>query len=307
MKALAVQSLPCSIIGASLLAGRLGVSADEISVHRFPDHEIRITVPPAGRTTIVYASLDNPHDKLLALLFAADALRQTGCRRLVLVAPYLCYMRQDTNFHTGEAISQKVLGGLLADVFDRIVTVEAHLHRTTDIRSVFPDIESDNLTAIGAIGAFLRQVGFDQAMVVVGPDAESESWVKGLAANLGLQHVVGQKTRRDDSAVEITFAAPSVVSQKPVLLVDDIVSTGTTLANCAKRLKEAGALSIDAIIVHALFKAETAALLSQAGIRSVLSSTSVIHPTNAIPLDDLLATALRSEVDGTAPAKDPPV
>ena len=89
-----------------------------------------VTVGDASPTTIIYAALDHPNDKLLAILFAADALRRAGATRLVLVAPYLCYMRQDAAFHKSEAISQKIVGRLLAAAVDRIITVDAHLHRT---------------------------------------------------------------------------------------------------------------------------------------------------------------------------------
>ena len=128
----------------------------EIAVHRFPDGELRVTVGLASETTIVFASLDQPNDKLLALLFASEALRRGGAKRLVLVAPYLCYMRQDAAFYQGEAISQKVIGSLLAGSFDRIVTVDAHLHRTTDIRDVFPGIEADDLSAMPAVADAMR-------------------------------------------------------------------------------------------------------------------------------------------------------
>ena len=123
---------------------------------------------PATATTIVFASLDHPNDKLLALLFAAEALRRGGAKRLVLVAPYLCYMRQDDAFHPGEAISQMAVGRLLAGAFDRVVTVDAHLHRTKNIGHVFPGIEADNLSAMPAIADALRADGFDPGTVILG-------------------------------------------------------------------------------------------------------------------------------------------
>ena len=164
----AIQSLPSSSRDAAGLAARLGVPFHEIAIHAFPDGEIRVTVGPASATTIIYASLDRPNDKLIALMFAAEALRRGGAKRLVLVAPYLCYMRQDTAFHEGEAISQKVIGPLLARCVDRVVTVDAHLHRTPDIMAVFPGIQSDNLSAMPAISDTLRKAGLDPATVVVG-------------------------------------------------------------------------------------------------------------------------------------------
>ena len=255
MTAVAIQSLPTGAGDARRLAALLGLPLQEIALHRFPDGEMRVTVGPAASTTIIYASLDQPNDKLLALLFAAEALRRAGARRLVLLAPYLCYMRQDTAFHEGEAISQKVVGRLIAGIVDRVITVDAHLHRTADIRAVFPGIEAENLSAMAAIANALRQTGIDPATVVIGPDAESRPWVSDLAGRLGLAHTVAQKIRRGDRAVEIGFAEAGLVAGRPVLLVDDIVSSGGTLIACAKALKAAGATTIDAVITHALFRA----------------------------------------------------
>ena len=290
-----LQCLPSSAGEAARLAARLGVALHEIALHRFPDGELRVTVGPAAATTIVYASLDQPNEKLLALLFASEALRRGGARRLVLVAPYLCYMRQDTAFHQGEAVSQKVVGRLLADAVDRVITVDAHLHRTKDIHAVFPGIEADNLSAMPAIADALR-AGFDPKTVVVGPDEESQAWVSDLAARLGVQGAVARKTRRGDRSVEITFADPALFNGRPALLVDDIVSSGGTLMTCAKALQAAGATAVDAVVTHALFPPELAARLLQAGIRSLKSTDSIRHPSNAIALDAVLADALRKEL-----------
>jgi ribose-phosphate pyrophosphokinase len=274
----------------------------EIALHRFPDGELRVTVEPAAPTTILYASLDQPNDKLIALLFAAEALRRNGAERLILVAPYLCYMRQDAAFQAGQAISQKVVGRMLAGILDRVLTVDAHLHRTESIQSVFPHIEADNLSAMPAIANVLQTAGFDPRTVVVGPDAESQPWVSNLAAKLGVFHAVAQKVRRDDRSVEIRFIDPQLLAGRPILLVDDIVSSGGTLIACAKALAAAGAASIDAIVTHALFSPDSTDEFIQSGIRSIRSTHSVPHPTNAILLDEVLATALCNEmVDATMP------
>jgi ribose-phosphate pyrophosphokinase len=296
--AAAIQCLPSANSDAARLASLLGVPVHEIALHRFPDGELRVTVGPPAATTILYMPLDQPNDKLLALLFAAEALRRDGAKRLVLVAPYLCYMRQDAAFHPGEAVSQKAVGRLLAQTVDRVVTVDAHLHRTARIDDVFPGIEADDLSAMSAIAEFLRADGFDRRAVVVGPDAESEPWVRDLAARLGLTHAVGHKTRRGDRSVEIAFVDPSVIAGLPVLLVDDTVSSGGTLATCAKTLVASGATTIDAIVTHALFPPNLIGEFLRAGIRSIRSTSSVPHPSNAIALDKILAAALRKEIIG---------
>jgi ribose-phosphate pyrophosphokinase len=292
-----IQSLPSSTGEAARLAAHLGVALHEIDVHRFPDGELRVTVGPAAPTTVIYASLDRPNDKLLAVLFAAEALRRGGARRLVLVAPYLCYMRQDTAFHAGEAISQKVVGRMLAGAVDRVVTLDAHLHRTKDIRDVFPGIAAKNLSAMPAVADALR-ADLDPRTVVVGPDAESRAWVGDLAQRLGLPFAVAEKTRRGDRTVELTFADPAMFRGRPALLVDDIVSSGGTVTACAAALAAAGADAVDVVITHALFPPEMTDTFLRAGIRSIRSTDSVPHPTNAIRLDGLLAGALMSEING---------
>ena len=296
MSTCVLQCLPTAAREARQLAGRLGLAMHTIAVHRFPDEELRVTVGPAAPTTILYTPLDRPSDKLLAVLFAAEALRRGGAKRLVLVAPYLCYMRQDIAFHPGEAISQKVVGKLLADAVDRVVTVDAHLHRTKRIDDVFPGIAADDLSAMPAVFETLRFSGVDPATVVVGPDEESEPWVAELAGELNVAHAIGRKKRRGDQVVEIAFPDPGLLAGRPVLLVDDIVSSGGTLIACARALLAAGCRTIDAVITHALFPPEMIRKFHEVGIRSIRSTTSVPHPSNAIALDEILARALLSEV-----------
>ena len=290
-----MQCLPSAADAGGRLAARLGISLHEIEVHRFPDEELRVTVGPASETTIVYASLHQPNDKLLALLFASEALRRGGAKRLVLVAPYLCYMRQDTAFHEGEAVSQKVIGKLLAQALRprRHGRCAPASHRRTfamsfraSRRTIFRPCRRSPMRCARAL---------DRQTVIVGPDEESRPWVSDLAARLGLDFAVARKSRRGDRAVEITFPDPARLANRPVLLVDDIVSSGGTLSACAKALHAAGVTSIDAVITHALFSPELVGALFAAGIRSVKSTDSVPHPTNAIALDGVLAEALRKE------------
>ncbi len=295
MTSAVLQFLPEAAAEAERLAERLGIPAYAIGVHRFPDGELRVSVGPAAATTLLYIPLHNPNEKLIALLFAAEALRRGDARRLVLVAPYLCYMRQDAAFNAGEAISQRAIGSLIARTVDRVVTIDAHLHRTQRIQDVFPGIEAENVSAMPAIADTLRS-DIDSRTVVVGPDEESRSWVEDLAGRLHLAFTIARKLRRSDRSVEIAIAQTEKLTGRPALVVDDIVSSGGTLIACAQTVRRAGATSVDAIITHALFPPQMLHDFSRAGMNSVRSTTSVPHPTNAIPLDGVLAQALRSEV-----------
>jgi ribose-phosphate pyrophosphokinase len=301
----AAQWLPTSDHFGPRLAEALGIAGHEITLHRFPDGELRATVGPAAATTIVCCSLNQPNEKLIAVLFAAEALRRDGAKRLVLVSPYLAYMRQDAAFHPGEAISQRAIGALLANTFDRVITFDAHLHRTPSLAGVFPGIEADNLSAAPAIEALLRAEAVAPTTVVVGPDEESRSWVAGIAGHLGLAYSVARKIRRNDQSVQIAFTDPALFAGRPVLFIDDIVSSGGTLTACAETLVASGASSIEVIVVHALFPPPLIPSFGRAGIRAVRSTNSVQHPTNAISLNDLLARALRRELVGVPDSGSP--
>ncbi len=110
------------------LAQAAGMTAQAIERHRFPDGELKLRLPvnAAGRLplrVVLLRSLHQPNEKLVELLLAARTARSLGAQQLTLVAPYLAYMRQDIAFHPGEAVSQQVVGGFLAGLFDAVITV----------------------------------------------------------------------------------------------------------------------------------------------------------------------------------------
>ena len=295
MGPVSVHAWPGQQAPAQRLAAQLGVPAHEIAVHPFPDGESLVTAHPVSGTVIVYASLHDPNAKLIELMLAAAALRDGGARRLVLIAPYLCYMRQDTAFHEGEAVSQRVVGKFLAERFDRIFTVDPHLHRTASIGAVFPGVDAVALSAAPAVADLLARDEAPADTVIVGPDSEARQWVEIVAAPLGLDFIVAEKVRRGDRSVSISLPAETELRGRPAVIVDDVVSSGGTVAECARALRAAGTRDIQAVAVHALFGETDARHMQEAGVATIRSSDSVPHPTNAIRLAPLLADALKSE------------
>jgi ribose-phosphate pyrophosphokinase len=279
---------------ARRLADALGAGFGAIDQHRFPDSEILPTVAAPAPTTIVYRSLAQPNEKLVALLLAAEALRRNGARRLVLAAPYLCYMRQDAAFAPGQAVSQRAVAGFLAGLFDRIVTVDAHLHRVRDIGAVFTGIEAQDVAAAPAFAAWLHAARIG-AEIIAGPDEESARWVRPVAAALGADAHLMRKTRHGDADVSIDPGDTRAIAGRAVALIDDICASGGTLVEAVGRLSAAGAREITVIVTHALFDSAVAERLRAAGATRVVSTDSVAHPSNAIPLAPILADALRSE------------
>ncbi|NNL67781.1 MAG: ribose-phosphate diphosphokinase [Myxococcales bacterium] len=260
-----------------------------VEVHTFPDGESRVRVQSDGaRHAIVVRSLDQANRKLLEVLFAADALRRRGVQSLALVAPYLGYMRQDRAFRAGEAVSQQVVGRLLGDAFDVVLTLEAHLHRIRRLSEVVP-CQASSVSAAPLIGRWCReQAHFD---VVVGPDVESAPWIGAVAETAALPPLVYEKVREGDRAVRLE-GPPLPAGARSALVVDDIASTGETLVAVARDLKARGILRVEAAVVHALFDPAGEARLLEAGIDRIVSSDTLSHPSNAIATGAFLASRL---------------
>jgi ribose-phosphate pyrophosphokinase len=279
---------------ATRLAERLGTALRPVEVHRFPDEESLVRVESAGaHRAVLVRSLDRPNPKLIEVLFAADGLRRRGVRELVFVAPYLGYMRQDRAFRDGEAISQRVVARLLGDAFDEVLTIEAHLHRIHSLAEIF-SCRARSLSAAPLIADWCRTQG--RKRLVVGPDAESEPWVRAIAEAAGLPWIVCRKIRRGDRDVQIEVPElPDDVEN--ALIVDDIASSGATLAAATRALRARGLVHVEAIVSHALFGPHAEELLLSAKLDRILSTDTLPHPSNAIGVGDLIADHLMSELD----------
>ena len=258
-----------------------------VEVHRFPDGESKVTLPAELPDAVILCrSLNRPNDKLIELLLAAQTARQAGVKQLTLVAPYLCYMRQDIAFHPGEAISQQVIGQFLAGLFERVITVDPHLHRIERLEQAIPGRDAIALASAEVMGEFLSQQ--TRQALLLGPDEESEQWVRAIAEPAGLPWAVARKERLGDREVRIQL--PELDYQEyDVVLVDDMISTGRTLINVAEQLQAQGARRIHCLVTHALFSDDVSSALQQAGIRNIWSSDSIPHPSNAVFLSKMIA------------------
>lgn len=278
---------------AQRLAAALRVPLAFVDVHTFPDGEVLPRIPSPASTTIVYRSLNQPNARLVELLLSVDAWRSNGVKRLVLAAPYLPYMRQDMAFRSGEPVSQRVLAGLLDDAFDRIVTVDPHLHRTPSLEALFPNCECVHLFGADALVSRLRTSPPSPETLVVGPDIESRPWVTRIADPLGLDHATFRKVRRSDVDVGIAAPLDLPVAGRPILLVDDICSTGGTLREATAILRSSGAASITVFVTHMLGDTTVAESVLRAGATRIISTDSCAGPTSEIYLADLFAQALQ--------------
>lgn len=271
------------------LARTLGISMSPVKVHQFPDGETLVRVSlPVGTQAFLVRSLHSPNTKLIETLLAADALRRAGAQHVVLIALYLPYMRQDTVFTPGEPISQQVIADCLGRSFDHIVTLEPHLHRIHQLSEVFP-CSTAALSAAPVLAQWIQRTG--RHSLVVGPDEESEPWIRAIADMAQMPWVVGKKQRLGDHRVQIHF--PALPSSSRAVIIDDIASSGSTLAAAARTLYREGIPIVDAAVVHAIFAEGALRRIRTAGIRKIVSCDTIPHPTNAIRSLPLLVTAVK--------------
>ncbi len=277
---------------ARRLAEALGLPYHDIEVHRFPDGEHRLRLPlPLASRLIICRSLNNPNAKLIDLMLAAETAREHGAEEIALVAPYLCYMRQDKAFRAGEAVSQRIIGQWLASLFDALLTVDPHLHRIQRLEQTIPMKKTLAISASEAIASMLREQD-PNACLLVGPDEESEPWVAALAARCQLDYLVGRKLRLADRDVIVDFPEAPITGRH-CILVDDIISSGETLAQAAETLRGLGARSIECVVTHCLADRAGIRRLHRAGIQAIHSTDSVPHDTACIQLAPWLAVGLR--------------
>ncbi len=282
-----------SYLQAQRLAHSCALPFAEIIVHHFPDGESKLTLPvELSDHVIIYRSLDHPNDKLLEVLLVACELRDQGVETLTLITPYLCYMRQDKAFNPGEIISQRAVGQILAEHFDAVITVDSHLHRIHSLEQAVPARVALNLSATKPIAAFLQEL-FERP-VILGPDSESKQWVEAIANAMSgnaPEYCVSSKRRVNDVNVEVTLPEFDF-SNRHIVLVDDVASTGRTLEQAAYALAKYGPASISVVVTHALFVCNALQRLYAAGVDTIWSSDSITHSTNNIAIDGVLKDGL---------------
>jgi len=289
-----ILAFPDYLSQAQRLAKRLNAPLAEVSLHHFPDSESFIQLPSSlPEHVIVCRSLNQPNDKLIELLLCATTARELGVKRLTLVAPYLSYMRQDFANQPGVAVSQRIIGKMLANLFDDVLTVDPHLHRISSLDQAIPIKNAISLTAADEIGRFLKRK-LDYALLL-GPDSESEQWVATIANKIGFDYCIAQKERQGDKDIEMILPGNNFVN-KTIVIIDDMASTGRTLGKAAELLQAAGAGDIYAVVTHPLFCDDAEAHILQAGIKAIWSTDSIDHPTSCIKLDALLANAIKAMI-----------
>lgn len=295
LKDLLLLGFPENVGLASEVAELANIAYADIQLHTFPDGESKVTLPAQLPIhVILYRSLDHPNDKLVELLLTAEGCRNQGVKKLTLIAPYLAYMRQDKAFNLGEVVSQKIIGKLLAESFDGVLTVDSHLHRISHLSEAIPTETAMNITATEPMAYFLE--GHFERPFLLGPDAESLQWVEAIAVHHQMDFAVASKERRGDKDVKISLPDANFQGRN-VVLVDDVASSGQTLIQAAQQLAELDERlqpeSVSVLVTHALFMEGAMQQLYDIGVSNIWSSNSISHESNTVSLTALLAENLK--------------
>jgi ribose-phosphate pyrophosphokinase len=263
----------------------------QVETHQFPDQESCVRIHPVDvtPTCIVINSLYHPDELSLPLIFLAETLREYGAERVILVAPYLSYMRQDTRFQEGEGITAKYYSNLISSYFDDLITVDPHLHRIHKLNEIYT-IPTHTIHAAPLVANWIHNN--IERPLLIGPDSESEQWVKDLAGLMRIPYLILEKTRHGDRDVEVSIPETERWSEYETILYDDIISTGRTMIETIKHLNNAGMSPPVCIGIHGVFAGTAYDDLISAGAKKIITSNSIPHQSNTLDLSSIIGAKL---------------
>ncbi len=276
-----------------LLASQLGLKLFSVEGRRFPDGEIyvRIIGDIRGEDVVVIQSMEPPqNDALVELLLIVDALVELGVRGITVFTPYLPYARQDRVFLSGEPVSVRVfLKALRVLGVERLVVVEAHSERAL---SYF----QGEVINVNPLPYMAKIRGFTSDTLVISPD------LGGIGRAVSVAKAIGARSdyivkRRDRITGGISMELGSLdPSGFDVLIVDDIISTGGTIAEASRMLLERGARSVQVLVVHNLNLPGALEKIRKAGVLKVTTSNTIPQPDidflDVIDITPLIANIL---------------
>ena len=271
---------------AAGVASALGVPLAPLEERGFEDgeHKSRPLVNVRGRDVFVVHSLygepppgESANDKLCRLLFFIGALKDAAAGRVTALVPYLCYARKDRKSKPRDPVTTRYVAAMFEAVgTDRVVTID--VHNLAAFQNAFR-CGTDHLEARRTFARFLApRVGHD-AVTVVSPDVggvkRADALRETLAAALGREVPLAVMEKTRSAGVVSGEALVGDVRGRVVVLVDDLISTGTTLTRAAAAARARGAVRVIAAATHGLFTGEANARLADPLLDEVVVTDSV--------------------------------
>jgi ribose-phosphate pyrophosphokinase len=284
---------PASIELGENVAKQLSAEVLTAEAKIFPDGEskIRFGKEVYKENVVIVQSTYPPVDRhLIQLIFMMHWLSKRECS-IILVIPYFGYSRQDREFLKGEVISLQALAKLFSNYpVKHMITADFHNISALGYFS-FP---SYSISAIPLIANYIKRSYKLRDPICISPDFGGSARAEALANLLSIQCMVLRK-ERDRVTGEVKVAEKDMkVAGKDVIVIDDIISTGASIAKAARLLKRNGARKVIAACTHALLVNDALKKMAEYGVDEAVATNCVPSPISKIDLSPLIASHLRS-------------
>jgi len=235
---------------------------------RFPDDElyVRILNDIKGKDVLIVQTT-YPDTKIVELLLLQDAVSEAGANKIVVALPYFGYSRQDKKFEEGEPISARAIAEHISLHADHILIVDPHKEHLLD----FFNVPAYSCSAVVEIAKYLKEKDID---FVLAPDEGAKKRARQAATIIGCEYDYMENTRIDGTTIK---PKPKNLDaqNKNVAIIDDIISTGGTMAKSIKELKRQGAKEVSVACTHGLFVGGAKEKLLSAGCDEIISTDTI--------------------------------
>ena len=271
---------------AARLATELGEPLAAVEYDRFPDGETLATVPDFDADRAVVVAATDTNDAWVELLQLQDAVREAGASEVVTVLPYMGYARQDQSFEAGQPVSARAMARAVSTGADRVVLVNPH-------EDAVADFFACHVTVCDAAGRLAEPLpGNLDDPLFLSPDAGAVGLAEAVRDAYGGGEVdFFEKTRHSGTDVEIS-PSDADVAGRSVVLVDDIVATGSTMSEAVAHLTADGADRVFAACVHPLLAGNARLKLERAGIERIVATDTVERDVSRVSVAPIVAAAV---------------
>lgn len=264
---------------AERIAKHLGTSLSPLEIHTFPDGEKRFRVQESvvGEHTVVIQTTCTPTDQsYMELFFIADALKRSGAASVTAVISYLGYQRQDHVFRDGEAVSLEIVIKFIKSVgIDKVIAFDLHSIKIPEIFKEF-DVEITHLSALPLFAKEIKKQGWGaEDTVLVSPDKGGIRRIKQLSEMVGNMPYASIVKNRDLATGEVTANEIDGELKERAIIVDDMISSGGTIAAAANLLLGKGVKEIIIMATHAVLSDSAPQILQKSAASSVYLTDTV--------------------------------
>lgn len=268
------------------LSKELKATLGKTLIKRFPDDEIYIRImDDISNQHVVIVQTTYPDPNLVELFLLQDAVKEAKAKKITVVIPYFGYARQDKKFKDGEPISARAIAKLISLNADEVITVDPHKEYILD----FFTVTAKSCTAVPEIAKYLKKKNID---MVLAPDKGALERAKKASKIIGCDFDYMEKTRIDGTTVEIKPKNLDV-KNKTIAIIDDIISTGGTMAKSINELKNHGAKKIFVSCTHGLFAGEAIKKLQNAGVDEIISTDTIKSQYNKVKIASTVSKLIK--------------